>query len=179
MAVACGSLTFLFPVGSFGSGLVRLLVVELRAPATISNGLRPGPVPRPYSWMVVSSSFGLRDDLTCQLPVVSSWLTERLRRPPSVMSGRCLILNVSIMKSRITPAGIHDEPSFAVISSWVSLSGSDFLSLDSRFLSSIRRSGSGSCAGWASIHSFLRSRHCPSPSTLTMELSGRYSSYRP
>ena len=40
-AVACASLTLFFPVGSSGSGLVRLLVVALSAPDTTSNGLRP------------------------------------------------------------------------------------------------------------------------------------------
>ena len=71
-AVACASLTLFFPVGSSGSGLVRLLVVALSAPDTTSNGLRPAPMPRPYLRMVSSSSFEASDALTCQLPVVSS-----------------------------------------------------------------------------------------------------------
>lgn len=79
--------------------------VALSAPDTTSNGLRPAPVPRPYFRMVSSSSFDPSDALTCQLPVVSSWLTVRLRMPPSVMLGCWPRSNVSIMKSRITPVG--------------------------------------------------------------------------
>ena len=171
-AVACGSRILLFPVGSFGSGLVRLLVVALSAPDTTSNGLRPAPVPRPYFRMVSSSSFDPSDALTCQLPVVSSWLTVRLRMPPSVMLGCWPRSNVSIMKSRITPVGIHAEPSFAVMSSWVSRAGSDRASRSCRDCRLLRRSVSAGSAGWESIHAFRRLLHCSRPSMSTISSNG-------
>ncbi len=80
--------------------------------------LRPAPVPRPYLRMVSSSSFEASD---VDLPVAGRFVVADRKAPHTAVGDVGLVLspNVSIMKSRITGRDPR-EPSYAVMSSWVS-----------------------------------------------------------